>query len=215
MGGRSSKPTREQGGEANIVEALAVGLPDVFHAEILPRLELEDVLRLSRVNKSCWKAVWSEPGVRTMKAKLDSHLAEKARSRLWRSVLAMNLDFRSLQLIDRCEEQLRRTWKKCISIKMGLVVWRNKHGHPPMVKTLRRWERSGGPGVIERVLMSDWFQLSIMCTGVIAVIWLELGLLGILGFLVIWLGVLQILTPLAELFATATLDGPTTRALTS
>ena len=197
MGGHSSKPTREQGGEANIVDALAVGLPDVFHAEILPRLELEDVLSLSRVNKKCWKAVWSEPGVRTLKAKLDSHLAKKARTRLLRSVEgfgeAIHLDVPSLQLIARCEEQLRRTWKKCISIKMGLVVWRNKHGHPPMVKTLRRWERSGGPGAIERVLMSDWFQLSMMCTGVIAVIWLELGLLGILGFLVIWLGVLQIL----------------------
>ena len=72
MGGRSSKRTPERRGEANIVEALAVGLPDVFHAEILPQLELEDVLRLSRVNKTCWKAVWSEPGVRTMKAKLDT-----------------------------------------------------------------------------------------------------------------------------------------------
>ena len=61
MGGRSSKRTPERRGEANIVEALAVGLPDVFHAEILPQLELEDVLRLSRVNKTCWKAVWSEP----------------------------------------------------------------------------------------------------------------------------------------------------------
>ena len=88
MGGRSSKHRGGvySRGEANIVEALAVGLPDVFQAEILPRLELEDVLSISRVNKSCGKAVWSEPGVRTMKAKLDSHLAKRSRD-VWRSFI--------------------------------------------------------------------------------------------------------------------------------
>lgn len=185
MGGRSSKHRGGvySHGEANIVEALAVGLPDVFHAEILPRLELEDVLSLSRVNKSCWKAVWSEPGVRTMKAKLDSHLEERSRD-VWRSFIrngpVLSPEFSPIKLMRmarREQQKLQETWKKCISIKIGLVVWRHKHGYPPMVKTLRRWVDNGGPGVFERVLMSEWFQLSTMCACVIAVIWLQLWFL--------------------------------------
>lgn len=183
MGGRSSKRTPERRGEANIVDALAVGLPDVFHAEIRPQLELEDVLRLSRVNKTCWKAVWSEPGVRTMKAKLDSHLEERSRD-VWRSfirnapIFPPELSLIKLMRMARREQQeLQESWKKCIRIKIDMVVWRNKQGHPPMVETLRRWERNGGPGAFERVLMSDWFQLSTMCACVIAVIWLQLWFL--------------------------------------
>ena len=188
MGGRSSKHRGGvySRGEANIVEALAVGLPDVFQAEILPRLELEDVLSLSRVNKSCWKAVWSEPGVRTMKAKVDSHLAKRTLHlrQLTALLFSGNAPHGSLpdgwngvETIARHEEELQETWKKCISIKIGLVVWRHKHGHGPMVETLRRWADNGGPGAIERVLMSNWFQLSIIFACVIAVIWFELGFL--------------------------------------
>ena len=185
MGGRSSKHRGGvySRGEANIVEALAAGLPDVFQAEILPRLEVEDVLSLSRVNKTCWKAVWSEPGVRTMKAKLDSHLAERSRD-VWRSfirnapIFPPELSLIKLMRMARREQQeLQESWKKCIRIKIYMVVWRNKHGHPPMVETLRRWERNGGPGAFELILMSDWFQLSTMCACVIAVIWLQLWFL--------------------------------------
>ena len=178
MGGRSSKHRGGvySRGEANIVEALAAGLPDVFHAEILPRLELEDVLSLSRVNKTCWKAVWSEPGVRTMKEKVDSHLAKRTRD-YWRSCIrngpVLSPEFSLIKL----RRMVRRAEQECISIKIGLVVWRHKHGHGPMVETLRRWERNGGPGAIKRVLMSNWFQLSIIFACVIAVIWLQLWFL--------------------------------------
>lgn len=183
MGGRSSKRTPERRGEGLYDVCLAVGLPDVFHAEILPWLELEDVLRLSRVNKTCWKAVWSEPGVRTMKAKLDSHLAERSRD-VWRSFIRNSPIFlpessliKLMRMARREQQELQESWKKCIRIKIDMVVWRNKQGHPPMVETLRRWERNGGPGAFERVLMSDWFQLSTMCACVIAVIWLQLWFL--------------------------------------
>ena len=75
MGGRLSRRTNERRGEDNIVEALAVQFPDMFHAEILSKLGLEDTLTLSLVSKKCWRAVWSEAGVRRMKAMTDD-LAE-------------------------------------------------------------------------------------------------------------------------------------------
>ena len=144
--------TREQARRGKHRRALAAGLPDVFQAEILPRLELEDVLSLSRVNKTCWKAVWSEPGVRTLKAKLDSHLAKRTRD-YWRSCIRNGPVFppelspiKLRRMVRREQQELQESWKKCIRIKIDMVVWRNKQGHPPMVETLRRWERNGGPG---------------------------------------------------------------------
>ena len=79
MGGRLSRRTNERRGEDNIVEALAVQFPDMFHAEILSKLGLEDTLTLSQVSKKCWREVWSEAGVRRMKAMTDDLAEEKVR----------------------------------------------------------------------------------------------------------------------------------------
>ena len=46
-------------GGISILEALAVKLPDVFAAEILPKLDMTDTLRLAQVNKAYNDAVWS------------------------------------------------------------------------------------------------------------------------------------------------------------
>ena len=54
-------------GEVSVFEALATELPDVFNAEILSKLQLEDALNLARVNKRYNDAVWSVDGVRAMK----------------------------------------------------------------------------------------------------------------------------------------------------
>ena len=61
----------ERRGEDTIVEALAVQFPDMFHAEILSKLGLKDTLALSLVSKKCLSAVWSEAGVRRMKAMIE------------------------------------------------------------------------------------------------------------------------------------------------
>ena len=61
-------------GGISILEALAVKLPDVFAAEILPKLDVTDTLNLAQVNKAYNDAVWSADGVRSFEAKIEAHL---------------------------------------------------------------------------------------------------------------------------------------------
>ena len=63
-------------GSVSILEAVAMKLPDVFAAEILPKLDVFDTLNLAQVSKSYNDAVWSVEGVRCMDAKLEAY-AEK------------------------------------------------------------------------------------------------------------------------------------------
>ena len=49
-------------------------MPDVFTAEILPKLDMTDTLSLAQVNKAYNAAVWSADGVRSMEAKIEAHL---------------------------------------------------------------------------------------------------------------------------------------------
>tara|TARA_B100000768_G_scaffold170622_1_gene177176 strand:+ start:268 stop:1008 length:741 start_codon:yes stop_codon:yes gene_type:complete len=56
-------------GMISILDAIAVKLPDVFTAEILPKLDVTDTLNLAQVNKDYNAAVWSADGVRSLKAK--------------------------------------------------------------------------------------------------------------------------------------------------
>ena len=63
-------------GSVSILEAVAMKLPDVFAAEILPKLGLFDTLNLAQVSKSYNDAVWSVEGVRCMDAKMKAY-AEK------------------------------------------------------------------------------------------------------------------------------------------
>jgi len=59
----------------NILDAVAVQLPDVFIGEILPKLDLTDTLNLSQVSKAYRDAVWSVGGVQSMEAKFNAHKA--------------------------------------------------------------------------------------------------------------------------------------------
>ena len=60
-------------GGISILEAIAVKLPDVFAAEILPKLDMTDTLNLAQVNKAYNDAVWSADGVRSLEAKIEAH----------------------------------------------------------------------------------------------------------------------------------------------
>ena len=62
-------------GSLDILDALAVQLPDVFIGEILPKLDLTDTLNLAQVSKAYRDAVWSVGGVQSMEAKLVAHEA--------------------------------------------------------------------------------------------------------------------------------------------
>ena len=61
-------------GGISILEAIAVKLPDVFAAEILPKLDMTDTLNLAQVNKAYNAAVWSADGVRSFEARIEAHL---------------------------------------------------------------------------------------------------------------------------------------------
>jgi ankyrin repeat protein len=63
-------------GGISILEALAVKLPDVFAADILPKLDMTDTLRLAQVNKAYNDAVWSADGVRSLEAKMKAHFVK-------------------------------------------------------------------------------------------------------------------------------------------
>ena len=63
-------------GTLDILDAVAVQLPDVFYGEILPKLNLEATLNLAQVSKAYNDEVWSADGVRSMKAKIKTHLVK-------------------------------------------------------------------------------------------------------------------------------------------
>ena len=59
-------------GDLSILGAIKHELPEVFAAEILPKLDMEATLNLAQVNKFYNKTVWSVDGVRSLRAKLES-----------------------------------------------------------------------------------------------------------------------------------------------
>ena len=63
-------------GTLDILDAVAVQLPDVFYGEILPKLDVHDTLNLAQVNKAYNAAVWSADGVRSLEAKIEAHLVK-------------------------------------------------------------------------------------------------------------------------------------------
>jgi len=69
-------------GGISILEALSVKLPDVFAAEILPKLDMTDTLNLAQVNKAYNAAVWSADGVRSLEAKIKTHFVKIGKKNL-------------------------------------------------------------------------------------------------------------------------------------
>jgi hypothetical protein len=63
-------------GDISVFVALTQELPDVFTAEILPKLDMISTINLAQVNKSYNAAVWSAEGVRSMQAKIKAHFVE-------------------------------------------------------------------------------------------------------------------------------------------
>ena len=61
-------------GTLDILDAVAVQLPDVFYDEILPQLSLKDTCNLAKVNRAYRDAVWSAEGVRSLDAKIEDHV---------------------------------------------------------------------------------------------------------------------------------------------
>ena len=63
-------------GTLDILDAVAVQLPDVFYDGILPKLSLKDTCNLAQVNRAYRDAVWSAEGVRSLGTKVEDHVDE-------------------------------------------------------------------------------------------------------------------------------------------
>ena len=61
-------------GTLDILDAVAVQLPDVFYDEILPKLSCKDTCNLAKVNRAYRDAVWSAEGVRSLGTKIKDHV---------------------------------------------------------------------------------------------------------------------------------------------
>ena len=61
-------------GTLDILDAVAVQLPDVFYDEILPKLSCKDTCNLAKVNRAYRDAVWSAEGVRSLGKKIEDHV---------------------------------------------------------------------------------------------------------------------------------------------
>jgi hypothetical protein len=55
------------GEDFSLLDTILAELPELFYAEIFPKLDFRATLKLAQVNKSCRDAVWSVDGVRSMK----------------------------------------------------------------------------------------------------------------------------------------------------
>jgi len=60
-------------GAITVLDALDEQLPDVFAADILPKLSLKDTLNLAQVSKAYRDSVWSVRGVQSLEAKIKAH----------------------------------------------------------------------------------------------------------------------------------------------
>ena len=69
-------------GAITVLDALDEQLPDVFAAEILPKLSLEDTLNLAQVSKAYRDSVWSVRGVQSLEAKIAAHIAHLTKKKL-------------------------------------------------------------------------------------------------------------------------------------
>ena len=61
------------GEDFSLLDTIIAELPELFYAEIFPKLDLRATLNLAQVNKTWRDAVWSVDGVRSMKAKIDAY----------------------------------------------------------------------------------------------------------------------------------------------
>jgi ankyrin repeat protein len=84
----------------------------VFYAEILPKLEVKDILNLAQVSKWCRDVVWSVGGVRSLEAKRKVH-AESILSKGFGSWLGYAANFGNVPAIKALLESWYDANKTC------------------------------------------------------------------------------------------------------
>ena len=122
-------------GGMSILEAIDVKLPDVFAAEILPRLDMTDTLRLAQVNKAYNDTVWSVEGVRSMEAKIETHLVKigenfAAEPLCWAAIHG------NMPAVRACLDSGMDVNKALTGHKMTALHIAAEYGHAALVKPL-------------------------------------------------------------------------------
>ena len=122
-------------GGISILEVLAVKQPDVFAAEILPKLDVNDTLSLAQVNKAYNDTVWSVEGVRSMEAKIETHLVKigenfAAEPLYWAAIHG------NMPAVRACLDSGMDVNKFLTSDKMTALHIAAEYGHAALVKPL-------------------------------------------------------------------------------
>jgi hypothetical protein len=123
-------------GGISILEALAVKLPDVFAAEILPKLDMTDTLSLAQVNKAYNAAVWSADGVRSMEAKIKAHFVKIGKKNWITEPLYWAAKHGNVPAVRACLESGVDVNKVLTQEITDSSARRRLHGHAAVVKAL-------------------------------------------------------------------------------
>ena len=123
-------------GTLDILDAVAVQLPDVFYGEILPKLDFEDTLNLAQVNKAYNAAVWSADGVRSLEAKIKTHFVKIGKKVLITEPLCWAAKHGNVPAV-RARLESGEDVNKCLTHdKKTALHIAGCYGHAAVVKTL-------------------------------------------------------------------------------
>jgi len=123
-------------GGISILEAIAVKLPDVFTAEILPKLEIKDTFSLAQVNKAYNAAVWSADGVRSMEAKIKTHFVKIEKTNWTAKPLYWAARHGNVPAVRACLESGEDVNKVLTGDKRTALYVAADHGHAALVMAL-------------------------------------------------------------------------------
>jgi ankyrin repeat protein len=123
-------------GGISILEAIAVKLPDVFAAEILPKLDVHDTLSLAQVNKAYNDEVWSADGVRSLEAKIKAHFVKIGKKNSITEPLYWAAEFGNVPAVRACLESGEDVNKVLTGDNSTALYVAASIGHAAVVKAL-------------------------------------------------------------------------------
>ena len=146
-------------GTLDILDAVALQLPDVFYGEILPKLDLLDTLNLAQVSKAYRDAVWSVGGVRSMKEKIETHLVKIGKKSPITEQLYWAIGHCNVPAVRACMESGVDVNKVLNGDKMTALHVAAWNGHAALVKALIEAgadvNKTASPNSVEGVVLHN------------------------------------------------------------